>query len=181
MKKAVFLDRDGIINNIIVRDNNPFSPRSFGEFELIHGIEVPLYSFRGRGFLNIIVTNQPDVSRRLLPIDELNKMHALIIERLPVDDIMICPHDDADNCNCRKPKAGMLVYAAEKWDINIKESYLVGDSWRDIEAGKAVGCKTILLDMPYNQEVRSDHRVIDLMGAMALVEHWIVNHESIQE
>ncbi len=159
LKKAIFLDRDGVINKVILSDGKPFSPRKFNEFEFLPQVEKALSYLRKLGFINIIVTNQPDIARGLVEMKELNKMHTLIREKLPVDDLMVCPHDDKDNCTCRKPKPGMLIEASEKWGIELKKSYLIGDSWKDMEAGKSVSCKTILIDMPYNHEAKSEYRV----------------------
>ncbi|MBI5051063.1 MAG: HAD family hydrolase, partial [Nitrospirae bacterium] len=144
-KKAIFLDRDGVINKVLLNDGKPFSPRRFEEFVLIPDIEISLNSFRSMGFLNIIVTNQPDIARGLIEMQELNKMHNLLMEKLAIDDIIVCPHDDADDCRCRKPKAGMLLDGSKKWNIDIKKSFLIGDTWKDIEAGKSAGCKSILI------------------------------------
>jgi D-glycero-D-manno-heptose 1,7-bisphosphate phosphatase len=169
MRKAIFLDRDGVINKAILKDGKPFSPRRFEEFKLFNGIREVLEKFRKKEFLNIIVTNQPDIARGLIKTETLEKMHKFIEENLPIDDIFVCPHDDIDNCHCRKPKPGMLLEAAEKWHINLKESFIIGDSWKDIEAGKAAGCATVLLDNLYNKEVEADFRVGDIDLAMKII------------
>lgn len=169
MKKAVFLDRDGVINKVLLNNGKPFSPRRFEKFELLPDVGRDLNSLREIGFISIIVTNQPDAARGLMKIEEMNKMHDLIMKSLPVNDIMVCTHDDADNCECRKPKPGMLLEAANKWNIDLKESYLVGDTWKDIEAGNAAGCKTILIDTPYNHGVESDYKVSNLKEAVKMI------------
>jgi len=169
MKRAVFLDRDGVINNAIVKEGNLFSPRKFEDFKFVDGIKDVLERFRERGLLNIIVTNQPDVARGLMEEKELQKMHNLIRESLPIDDIFICPHSDADNCNCRKPKAGMLFEAAKKWDIYLNESFIIGDSWKDIEAGRNAGCTTVLIDSPYNKQIDSDFRTNELLAVADMI------------
>lgn len=169
MKQAIFLDRDGVINSTIIKEGKPFSPRKFEDFKLIDGIKDILERFRARGLLNIIVTNQPDIARGLMKKEELQKMHNLIMEKLPVDDIFICPHDDADNCNCRKPKPGMLLEAAKKWDIDLSESFMIGDSWKDIEAGRNAGCTTLLIDSPYNKQIDSDLRANELSAVAEMI------------
>lgn len=179
-KKAIFLDRDGVINKVLLNNGKPFSPRKFDEFEFLPEVEKALNYLRKLGFINIVVTNQPDIARGLMEIEELNKMHALTREKLPIDNFMICPHDDEDNCRCRKPKPGMLIEASEKWDIDLKKSYLIGDSWKDMEAGKSACCKTILIDMPYNQRVKSDYRVKNWDEAVKIIvncELQIVNEK----
>lgn len=169
IKRAIFLDRDGVINNVIIKEGKAFSPRKFEDFKFIDGIKDVLERFRTRGLLNIIVTNQPDVARALMEKKELQKMHNLIRESLPIDDIFICPHDDADNCNCRKPKAGMLFEAAKKWDIDLNESFIIGDSWKDMEAGRNAGCITVLIDSPYNKQTDSDLRVNELLAVAEII------------
>ncbi|MBI5050995.1 MAG: HAD-IIIA family hydrolase, partial [Nitrospirae bacterium] len=98
-----------------------------------------------------------------------NKMHNLLMEKLAIDDIIVCPHDAGDDCRCRKPKAGMLLDGAQKWNIDIKKSFLIGDTWKDIDAGKSAGCKSILIDMPYNKDDAADFRVDNLFSAADLV------------
>ena len=169
MKRAIFLDRDGVINSTIIKKGKPFSPRRLEDFELVDGIKDILERFRVRGLLNIIVTNQPDIARGLMKKEELRKMHNLIRENLPVDDIFICPHDDADNCSCRKPKPGMLLEAAKKWDIDLSESFMIGDSWKDIEAGRNAGCTTLLIDSPYNKQIDSDLRANELSAVAEII------------
>lgn len=169
MKQAIFLDRDGVINSTIIKEGKPFSPRKFEDFEFVDGIKNVLERFKTEGLLNIVVTNQPDIARGLMKKEELRKMHNLIRENLPVDDIFICPHDDADNCNCRKPKPGMLLEAAKKWDIDLSESFMIGDSWKDIEAGRNAGCTTLLIDSPYNKQIDSDLRANGLSAVAEMI------------
>lgn len=169
-QSAVFLDRDGVINRAIIRDGAPFSPRKFEEFELTDGVDVALQAFRSLGFMRFIVTNQPDVTRRLMARDELEKMHTYIQNTLPVDEIFVCPHDDGDGCGCRKPKPGMLLEAAQKWGVHLPSSFIIGDSWKDMEAGRRAGCMTLLLDTPYNLEASCHHRVADLEASVETVK-----------
>jgi len=169
MRKAIFLDRDGVINKVILKDGKPFSPRKFEEFKLLDGIKKVLEGLKTEGFLNIVTTNQPDVARGIVEWETVEKMHKFIKENLPVDDIFVCPHDDDDNCQCRKPKPGMLLEASRKWDIDLKSSFIIGDSWKDIQAGKAAGCATVLLDNSYNKEVEADFRASDIDLAMKII------------
>jgi D-glycero-D-manno-heptose 1,7-bisphosphate phosphatase len=170
MRKAIFLDRDGVINKVILKDDRPFSPRSIAEFELSDDIEQFLARSRQVGFMNIVITNQPDIARGLISWDVVEAMHLFIKKNLPVDDIFVCPHDDMDNCNCRKPKHGMLLEAAEKWDIDLTNSFLIGDQWKDMEAGKSAGCITILLEFSYNRGLQSDFIVKDLRTALKIIK-----------
>jgi D-glycero-D-manno-heptose 1,7-bisphosphate phosphatase len=170
MKRAVFLDRDGVINRVIMRDGKPYSPRKLSDFQLIDGIKRVLSHLKEEGFILIVVTNQPDISRGLITWDALEAIHDLIRSELPVDDLIVCPHDDADECGCRKPKPGMIVDSARKWGIDIGSSLLIGDTWKDMEAGRRAGCKTILLDAPYNRDVESDHRINDIVDSINIIE-----------
>ena len=170
MQRAIFLDRDGVINRVIMKEGKPYSPRKLSDFQLTDGIKGVLDHLKEAGFLLIVVTNQPDISRGLITWDALEAIHNLIRPELPVDDIIVCPHDDADECDCRKPKPGMIIESARKWDIDIESSFIIGDTWKDMEAGKSAGCTTILLDAPYNQDVKSDHRINDIWEALKIIK-----------
>jgi len=169
MKKAVFLDRDGVINRVKIEGGKPLSPRRFGDFQFLPGIGQFVKDLKVAGFLRIVVTNQPDLVRGRLEESELNKMHDLVLGRLGVEAIYACLHDDGDNCDCRKPKPGMLTRAAEEWKIDLPGSFMVGDTWRDMEAGKSAGCTTILIAAPYNREARGDYRVDGLPRALEII------------
>ena len=169
LQRAIFLDRDGVINRVILRDGKPYSPRNLSDFRLTDGIKGVLDHLKESGFLLIVVTNQPDISRGLISREEMDGFHDLIRRELPVDDIIICPHDDTDDCDCRKPKPGMIVQAAEKYGIDIGSSFIIGDTWKDMEAGRRAGCTTILLDAPYNQGVDSNHRIQDISQALEII------------
>ena len=170
MNRAVFFDRDGIINKVIYRKNKPCSPRKISEFKLMPEIEKILNELRKYEFKIIVFTNQPDISRGLMKIEDLEKMHGIIKEVLYPDRILYCPHDDKDNCDCRKPKPGMIIKAAKELNINLNKSFVVGDTWKDIEAGKAAGCKTFLVNTLYNKEVKSDYRIKSLKEAIEIIK-----------
>ena len=167
--KAVFLDRDGVINEAIVRDGKAFSPRSKDEFKFIEGVAQAVKSFKDAAFTVIVVTNQPDIARKRLSWSDLEWMTEKIMAETLVDDVLVCPHDDYDNCHCRKPKPGMLLEAAEKWNIDLSQSYMVGDSWKDMRAGENAGCRSILIDAVYNQEVFCDFQAKNLADAANLI------------
>lgn len=166
MPVAVFLDRDGVLNEVLVRDNLPCSPRSLEEFHLYPGTESELARLKKAGYLLIVITNQPELTRGLLDPKELTKMHQKLLKDFPIDEIFVCPHDNADCCACRKPKPGMLLKAAEKWEIDLKQSFFVGDTVKDLEAGRAVGCTTILLNRFYNEGLKPDFRFPDIGTAV---------------
>ena len=169
MNKAIFLDRDGVINKTVPRNDIFGSPRSVEEFKIVDGIEEALYDFWRLGFLNIVVTNQPDVARGFITEELLLRLHLLLEEKLPIDDVFVCIHDDKDNCDCRKPKSGMLLEASLKCNIDLNKSIMVGDSWKDIAAGQNVGCTTILVDYLYNRDVECDFRVFNTSELIYIV------------
>jgi D-glycero-D-manno-heptose 1,7-bisphosphate phosphatase len=157
--KAVFLDRDGIINRAIIKNNIPYSPRKLSEFTLNTDIKPVIEVVKKHGYIVIVVTNQPDVARGLLKESTLQRMHTIIRKNLPIDDIYYCPHDDLDKCPCRKPKPGMLFEAAKKWNITLAESYFLGDQERDVHTAINAGCCPIILDYPYNRDENEAIRI----------------------
>ena len=145
MNKAVFLDRDGVINRKLENDY----VKSWDEFQFLPGVIEAIKAINERGYLVIVVTNQRGIAKGLMAEKDLEEIHRIMIEELKkhgahIDDIFYCPHDTSDNCNCRKPKPGMLIQAQRKWDIDFAQSYIIGDSSSDIEAGQQVGCRGIL-------------------------------------
>jgi D-glycero-D-manno-heptose 1,7-bisphosphate phosphatase len=152
MVKAVFLDRDGVINANLERDGKPVAPTTMAEFCILPGVVEATRRLKDAGFLLIIATNQPDVRNGITPQTTMEAMHAEIRRLLPIDDIMICLHNDADHCACRKPKPGLLLDAAAKHGIDLKSSTMVGDRWKDVLAGGAAGCRTIFVDYGYVQD-----------------------------
>jgi len=168
-RKAVFFDRDGVINKVTIQNGIPSSPREYRNFELVEGIADVLKQLKARNYVLIIVTNQPDIARGLLPMAECMKMHTFIRKTLSVDDIVLCPHDDEDECSCRKPKSGMLVSTAARWSIDLTQSFIIGDTWRDAAAGRAAGCSVIIVDKPYNKNVDSDYRIYNIRSALDII------------
>lgn len=150
--RAVFLDRDGVINRAFVRDGKPYPPDFLAQFELLPGIIEGVGLLKARGFLVIVVTNQPDVGAGRQTRAAVEAMHDRLRHGLPVDAIKACYHVEADDCACRKPRPGMLLEAAAEHDIALAESFVVGDRWRDIEAGQAAGCRgCFFIDYGYRE------------------------------
>jgi D-glycero-D-manno-heptose 1,7-bisphosphate phosphatase len=147
LRRAVFLDRDGVINRNEVRDGRPHGPQSAEDFVILPGVGEAVTALRAAGYLVIVATNQPNV-----PTETVQAMHAKMRAAVPVDDIRVCPHTDDDNCACRKPKPGLLLEAAREHGISLADSWMVGDRWRDVEAGKAAGCRTVFIDHGYTNE-----------------------------
>jgi len=152
-KRAVFLDRDGVINQAIVRDGKPYPPSGVGELKIVAGAAEAVRDLKQAGFLLIVVTNQPDVARGTRSLEAVDAIHQALRETLPLDDFCVCPHDDADRCDCRKPLPGLLLRAAEKYDIDMPRSFMVGDRWRDVDAGSSAGCATVWIDYGYREKL----------------------------
>jgi D-sedoheptulose 7-phosphate isomerase len=150
-RPAVFFDRDGVLNRAIVRDGKPLPPPGLHDLEIMPAAATALAELKSRGFPLYVITNQPDVARGTLTRSEVDQMNQQLASLLPVDDIFVCYHDDADHCACRKPKPGLIYEAQRKHNIDLARSFVVGDRWRDIDAGHAAGCKTILIDYGYRE------------------------------
>lgn len=167
MRRAVFLDRDGVLNRTFVREGIPYPPNNVAEVEVLPGVEQALEKLAAHNLLLIVVTNQPDVARGTQTRDVVEMINAHLAANLPINDVVACYHDTPDGCPCRKPQPGMLLEAAARRNIDLGHSFMVGDRWSDIAAGQAAGCVTFLLDVPYNQRQRCtpDYEVIDLRDA----------------
>lgn len=177
MRRAVFLDRDGVLNRAVVVDGTPYPPSNLAEFEIVTGAIEACRDLRKAGFLLIVVTNQPDVARgaqRRAVVDAINEA---LLSALPLDDIRVCYHDDQDFCSCRKPQPGLLMQAAKDWQIDLPASFMVGDRWKDIESGRRAGCKTILIDCKYREDVPTvpDH----LVHSLAEATDWILSRDQL--
>jgi len=171
VNRAVFLDRDGVLNEVALIDGAPYGPRESASFHLNEDAAHHVGRLKQAGFLTIVVTNQPDIARGKMAQAELDKMTAIIRSTVPVDDVVVCSHDNDDGCPCRKPKPGMLTRAADRYGIDLASSYLVGDTWRDRDAAVAAGCTPVLIDTCYNQDVTNCARVNTLGEAV----DWILN------
>ena len=156
MRRTVFLDRDGVLNRAPVWNGKPESPTSVEEFEILPGVREACEMLHNSGFLLVVVTNQPDVTRGRQTRELVDTLHAALRKEVPVDDVRVCFHDDADGCDCRKPRPGLLLAAARSWQIDLGASFMVGDRWRDIDAGRAAGCRTVLIDYPYDEVLRQE-------------------------
>ena len=169
MKRAVFLDRDGVLNAPEVRDGRSRAPLSLDAFRIYPWAKEAVGRLREAGFLTIVVTNQPEVATGELAPDALDAIHARLREVLAVDAVYACPHVDADGCACRKPRPGLLLRAAADWNIDVRASFMVGDRWRDIGAGGAAGCTTILVAGGERGDAHPDHEAGDLRDAVATI------------
>jgi D-glycero-D-manno-heptose 1,7-bisphosphate phosphatase len=173
-RRAVFLDRDGVINRALVRDGKPYPPSSLAELEILPGVAEACAQLKAAGFLLIVATNQPDVGRGTLAQATLDQLHAYLRQQLPLDRIEVCPHGGekyGQPCECRKPRPGMLLRAARELGIDLTASWMVGDRWRDVDCGHAAGCRTIFIDYGYDEPLKAlpDHRCASLKEAAELI------------
>ena len=172
-RKAVFLDRDGTLIEIIERPEHPkkrTAPFVDSELKFFPDAWDALDRLRVAGFLTIMVTNQPDVAHGYMSEDEWQKIHKTVVDTLFLDDFYMCRHRSEDHCPFKKPFPLMLQSAADKWGINLSESYMIGDTDTDMKAGKAAGCTTIILNRPYNQGIGADARVLNLTDAVITIK-----------
>ncbi len=179
-RPAVFLDRDGVLNESFVgADGVPRPPAGLAEFALVDGAAEACRSLGDLGFLRIVVTNQPDVARGTQRREVVEAIHQRLREGVPVDDIRVCYHDDDDLCDCRKPKPGLLMSAAQDWGIDMAASFIIGDRWRDVEAGQQAGCTTILIDTHETRALTIEPTV--RVDSLSSAVNWIrdrVRHEA---
>jgi D-glycero-D-manno-heptose 1,7-bisphosphate phosphatase len=170
-RRAVFLDRDGVISRAIVRAGRPYPPASLAELEVLPGVTEALRTLQARGYRLVVVTNQPDVARGTTPKALVDAIHDRLTSELPLDAVFACLHDDCDGCDCRKPLPGLITRAAQELQIDRTASFLVGDRWRDIEAGQRAGCRTVFVDHHYDEpQPRSyDFRVTSLPEAAEII------------
>ena len=156
VRRAVFLDRDGVVNRALERAGKSYPPTTLAEFAILSEVPAACAKLKAAGFLLIVATNQPDVGRGSLSKEVVEKIHAHMLAQLPVDFVEVCfhPGKGASDCDCRKPKPGMLLRAAQEWNIDLAQSWMVGDRWRDVDCGHAAGCKTIFIDRGYAEGLK---------------------------
>ncbi len=171
MKRGVFLDRDGVLNRAEVRDGHPYPPARPQDVVMLPGAHEACRRLADGGWTLFVVTNQPDIARGTTTRDDVDAINAVVTDGLPVTEVLVCPHDDDDGCDCRKPQPGMLLDAASRWDVDLAASFMVGDRWRDIDAGHRAGLRTVFIDHGYDEELRAkpDHVVASLADAADLL------------
>ena len=156
VRRAVFLDRDGVINRALERDGKPYPPTTLAEFEMLPEVPAACAKLKAAGFLLIVATNQPDVGRGTLKREIVEEIHTHMAAHLPIDRVEVCFHSGKglSDCDCRKPKPGMLFRAAAALNIDLAQSWMVGDRWRDVDCGHAAGCKTVFIDRGYVEDLK---------------------------
>jgi D-glycero-D-manno-heptose 1,7-bisphosphate phosphatase len=179
--RAVFLDRDGVVNDAVIRDGKPYPPESAAELRIADDAPDALRRLSRLGMPLIVVTNQPDIARGRQTREAVDAIHERLRRELPIDAFYVCAHDDRDGCGCRKPKPGLILQAAAGAGANLAESFLIGDRWRDVEAGQAAGCRTIWIDRGYRERGPSappTTRVGSLREAVDYIEIALANLRS---
>lgn len=156
MKRAVFIERDAILNEVRVGPKHQISPLTLEEFKVNGEAEAPLRKLKEAGFVLIATTNQPGLSRGYLSRRDLDRMHDLVRRTFPLDDLIVCPHDESDHCPCRKPRPGLLIESAFKWHLSLDHSFVISDKWQDAEAARTAGCTSLLLESPWVGQVHHD-------------------------
>jgi D-glycero-D-manno-heptose 1,7-bisphosphate phosphatase len=171
LTRAVFFDRDGVLNDAVVRAGRPFPPANVDELRIDPAAATLITQLRARGFAIVVVTNQPDVARGKTTRESVDAINQRLTAELPIDALYVCYHDTADACTCRKPKPGMIFEAAH--DIDLSSSYMVGDRWSDIVAGRDARCKTVWIERGYEEKLPqdADAHVLTLTAAC----NWILD------
>jgi D-glycero-D-manno-heptose 1,7-bisphosphate phosphatase len=162
MKPAVFIERDGILNKVQVEGHHQVSPLTFGQFHINTEVVALLNELRAAGLIIVVTTNQPGLSRGYQSRRELDRMHQALRATFPIDDLLVCPHEDADRCPCRKPRPGLLFEAAYKWKIDLNRSFVISDKWQDAEAARRAGATSLLVRSPWLGNGHHDFVLPDL-------------------
>ena len=177
-QKAIFFDRDGVLNQLVSRDGFFYSPQTFKDFHIVGEAKDVVNRVRNMGYLAIVISNQPDISRGKLQQSELDKMTNILIQDVGVDDVFYCTHDDDNDTGCRKPAPGLFFAAQKKYNIDFNKSFMIGDTWKDVEAAKnACVSMMILLDKEYNQDLNEVVRVENLSEAVSLINENGINEK----
>ena len=150
--RAIFFDRDGVLIEPRVIDGKPYPPESWLKTRIYEDVSMVLEQFKAEGFYLIVISNQPDVARGTQTREAVENINSGLLSQLPLDDILVCYHDDSDQCDCRKPKTGMIVEAAQRYSLDLHSSFVVGDRAKDIQCGKNAGCMTVFINHDYAEE-----------------------------
>ena len=169
---ALFLDRDGTINRTHISDGKPFAPVRVEDFEILPGVVEVVSRVRAGGFPVIVVTNQPDLTTGKQTAESLAAINAVMQKQVAVDDVFVCPHTEAQGCDCRKPKPGLIMAASAKWNVDLSRSVMVGDRSRDVLAGQAAGCYTVYIDGHYDEP--RPERADRVVASLAEAEEFII-------
>ena len=177
-RRAVFLDRDGVINRALERDGKPYPPARLEEVEILPGVPEACALLKQAGFLLVVATNQPDVGRGTLIQEVVEAINGQLAAQLPLDRVEVCYHPGGlVLCDCRKPKPGMLRRAARELGIALDRSWMVGDRWRDVAAGQQAGCECFFIDYEY-AEKRPEKPYVAVKSLSESVDRILSRHAS---
>lgn len=170
-RRAIFLDRDGVLNAAIVRKGVPHPPLDADETQIIEGVRGAISQLERSGYVCVVVTNQPDIARGKTSLQTVNSINQKVADETGIVHFYVCPHDTKDACVCRKPLPGLLLQAAEELNLDLASSFMVGDRWRDVEAGRMAGVRTFFIDYGYDEQaaVGYDWKVYSLAEASAVI------------
>lgn len=171
---AVFLDRDGVLNEPVVRNGRPFPPQRLEELVVLETAREACQELSAAGLKLVCVSNQPDIARGTQTRETVDAINDALKAELGLDAVLVCPHDDADGCDCRKPLPGLLFRAARLLELDLARSVMVGDRWRDVDAGRAAGALTVFVDRGYREQrpANPDLTVTDMLEAV----EWIISN-----
>jgi D-glycero-D-manno-heptose 1,7-bisphosphate phosphatase len=172
VRRAVFLDRDGVLIRAPVVDGVPRAVATLAEVEILDDARPGCERLRAAGFVLVCVTNQPEIARGGVDPAEVERINSHLAAELGLDDVVVCPHDDADGCDCRKPKPGMTLRAARRHGIDLVSSFTVGDRWRDVEAGRNAGTATVFVDRHYDEPLPNPPDAV--VGGLEEASEWIL-------
>ena len=160
-----------MLNKAVVKDGKPYPPVNFEQMQILEGVEQAVKQLKEAGFQLVVVTNQPDVARGTTSKEEVEQINRFLAKRLGIDEFRTCFHDSKDGCNCRKPLPGAILDSAKSRGIDLSHSFMVGDRWRDIEAGQAAGVKTVFIDYGYDerQPIAYDLKASSLLDAVPFI------------
>jgi D-glycero-D-manno-heptose 1,7-bisphosphate phosphatase len=176
LRPAVFLDRDGVVNEALTRNGLPFAPSNLAELRITDGAAEALGGLRNAGYALVVVTNQPDVARGTISRSSIDDIHQHLGDRLPLDAFYACFHDESDACDCRKPRPGLLLQAAGDQHLDLAASYLIGDRWKDIDAGWAAGVVPVFIDFGYRERAPTKAPAVTV-SSLKVAAQWILNHQ----
>jgi D-glycero-D-manno-heptose 1,7-bisphosphate phosphatase len=179
LRPAIFLDRDGVLIETTVRDGKPFAITPGEAVTVIAGVPQACAALARAGFVLVMTTNQPDVARGKVPAAFVEGVNARLATELSLDDVEVCTHDDSDLCPCRKPRPGLMLQAANRLHLDLASSYVVGDRWRDVDAGIAAGCRTVFIDYGYREALRG--RPDFTCKSLGEAVPWILSHPLLAE
>jgi D-glycero-D-manno-heptose 1,7-bisphosphate phosphatase len=160
-----------VLNKAVVKDGKPYPPVNLEQMQILEGVEQAVKQLKEAGFQLVVVTNQPDVARGTTSKEDVEQINRFLAKRLGIDEFRTCYHDSKDGCNCRKPLPGAILDSAKSRGIDLSHSFMVGDRWRDIEAGESAGVKTVFIDYGYDekQPIAYDLKASSLLDAVPFI------------